>query len=231
MRERVLQVASAYSAASADYDEHFRRRVDRAEDEVLYGWLRPHVQGKAVLDLCCGTGALLDHLVPDRYTGLDVSSGMIARAQRKHPGRRFMLTSAERAEIDAARFDAVVCLWAWSYVTAPVPVLARARRWLRDGGVAIIHAYGPRYPQREHYVLNGSSSDLVTTYTADGLRRQAAQAGFSDVDVRGFRYALDSPFERLTPTPALAAGMRLSSALLPADRAGTLVLTARKTLA
>lgn len=46
--------------------------------------------GESLLDYGCGTGAfsaLLDPAV--EYTGYDWSEGMVARAKRDHPGRRF----------------------------------------------------------------------------------------------------------------------------------------------
>lgn len=46
--------------------------------------------GDRLLDWGCGTGALTDLLHPGvNYTGFDTAQGMVERARREHPSRRF----------------------------------------------------------------------------------------------------------------------------------------------
>lgn len=61
-----------------------------------------HVQcrpGETLVDWGCGTGALSDRLPQDvEYVGYDTAAGMLVRARREHPGRRF--TQVEPASSD-----------------------------------------------------------------------------------------------------------------------------------
>lgn len=68
------------------------------------GLLAP-VSGDRLLDWGCGTGALTDYLPADvDYTGFDWASGMVARAAREHPGRRFQVWEPSQ------QFDLVACV-------------------------------------------------------------------------------------------------------------------------
>lgn len=61
--------------------------------------------GEVLLDYGCGTGALADHVAADvDYLGFDSAIGMVARARREHPTRRFQIWEP------SANFDLVACV-------------------------------------------------------------------------------------------------------------------------
>ena len=61
--------------------------------------------GESLLDWGCGTGGLSDLVAPGvRYVGFDSAMGMVRRAERDHPGRRFQ-SWEPRGE-----FDLVACV-------------------------------------------------------------------------------------------------------------------------
>lgn len=77
-------------------------QMDRLE--AVLDQLEPQ-PGDSLLDWGCGTGALTDLLAPNiAYTGFDSAPGMVQRALRDHPGRRFQ-TWEPRGE-----FDLVACV-------------------------------------------------------------------------------------------------------------------------
>lgn len=80
----------------------FDGQRDRVEEIV--GALDPR-PGELLLDWGCGTG-VLSELVPDTvdYVGFDYADGMVERARREHPGRRFV------AWEPLGRFDLVACV-------------------------------------------------------------------------------------------------------------------------
>jgi len=56
-------------------------------DNKVFDWLLPHITGKTVLDLGCGTGKYLRLFAPHakHITGLDASEAQLTIAQRKLP--------------------------------------------------------------------------------------------------------------------------------------------------
>ncbi len=240
------------------YDQHFRRRVDRAEDAAIDRILGD-LSRRDVLDLGCGTCALLDRHHPRTYLGVDSSQAMIATALRKHctrfrdavdpngmgeyvnPDRRYVIALGDACEDPATwvpalgpatpgkRYDVAVSLFALSYFPDLVSALTTAWDMLRPGGDLILHAYTRRYLRRRHCLDHGDAHTPVHPYTSVVLQELARKTGFVDVDVRGFRY-LPDPIANLLP---VATGQRLARTaanVLPAAPAMTLILTARKLL-
>jgi len=72
-------------------------------------------EGMSVLDIGCAVGGfatiLGEHLRDFRYTGVDISSEMIQRAQQKYPAHRFHLVhEADLSDLHGEAFDLVLCL-------------------------------------------------------------------------------------------------------------------------
>lgn len=100
----------------------------------------------AVLDVGCGTGAvlaLLHEKYPDRrYVGLDLTPEMIEVARTKvTPGMEFVVGDAENLPFDEASFDAVLCSNSFHHYPNPAAFLAGALRVLRPGGRLILRDY------------------------------------------------------------------------------------------
>ena len=78
----------------------------------LHGlWSDRPVPVKTVLEICCGTGRMLEELVKRAYSvaGLDRSAAMLEQARRRL-GPRVALVRAELPEIPVTQqFDAVIC--------------------------------------------------------------------------------------------------------------------------
>lgn len=76
------------------------------------------VDGASLLDVGCGTGALLDHLATIgrrvEYTGIDISAKMIDTARARHPGAVFELRNI-LVDPPARRFDFVLCSGTLNY--------------------------------------------------------------------------------------------------------------------
>lgn len=100
----------------------------------------------AVLDVGCGTGAvlaLLHEKYPDRrYVGLDLTPEMIEVARTKvAPGMEFVVGDAENLPFDEASFDAVLCSNSFHHYPNLAAFLAGALRVLRPGGRLILRDY------------------------------------------------------------------------------------------
>lgn len=202
-----------YNAFAAEYDEHYVRPIDRAEDAALGAFIGD-ATGLDVLDVACGTGNLLDLLPgqPDDYLGLDLSRGMLDVAERKHPNRAFIQWDAQETyPVPSASFDLAVCLFAYHLFPEPGQALGNMRRVLRTGGRCIVLAYTDAYQEREH------SSDPPGTYhttTLPELETSLALAGFLTHSVTHFREQPDSAYNGSQDETELAR-LFLREALIP----------------
>jgi ubiquinone/menaquinone biosynthesis C-methylase UbiE len=152
-------LAEEYDQAAAAYDtkwaEYTRETVAFCLEQLPT--LPP---GAVVLDLACGTGALLRALrsrpdAPARYVGIDNSSAMLAQAARSLGGVVSAGTESSAADGTPAvswlrggadepfpladgSVDAVVCANSFHFFGAPRTTLAEAQRVLRPGGILLI---------------------------------------------------------------------------------------------
>ncbi len=132
----------AFDRQAADYDtgrygSHARKLYPlllAQLGEIPHGW---------VLDLGCGTGALLEQVL-ERYpgsvcTGLDLSQGMLERAEARLEGRaRLIRGDAEALPFDTGVFDAVLCCDSFHHYPDPGAVVREVARVLRPGGVFLL---------------------------------------------------------------------------------------------
>jgi len=114
--------------------------------------------GGRVLDLGCGTGAVLERLVATgapfaSYTGVDQSAAMLGRARAKlgaMPAVRFEQLDLRRDPLPAGPFDLVTSAWALEHLPDPGPLVASAADRLRPGGrlVLLFEADGDSWRER-----------------------------------------------------------------------------------
>lgn len=134
-------VRREYDALAARYD----RRWERYTRESLE-LFRPLLAGREagrVLDLGCGTGALLPRLGAwgagvELYTGVDLSAEMLRVAAGKAEGvafpAGFAAASVEALPFGDAAFDTVVSASSLHFWADAEAALVEARRVLRPGG-------------------------------------------------------------------------------------------------
>ncbi len=109
-----------------------------------------------VLDVGCGTGALVPHLPANvtRYVGIDIASEAVRICRDKHlpaPGRSFE-TAAFDAYVPSEPFDVIVFNeMLYYYPVGQIPeVLAHARSVLKRGAGTIIVSVHNRSVKRFH---------------------------------------------------------------------------------
>jgi SAM-dependent methyltransferase len=94
--------------------------------------------GADLLELGCGPGWDAVALADGRsYTGVDVSTAMLALALERVPSGTFLDHDLMTLELPEGSFDAVVSLYVFGHVPAAehVPAYGRVSTWLRPGGV------------------------------------------------------------------------------------------------
>jgi ubiquinone/menaquinone biosynthesis C-methylase UbiE len=143
-----MAAASAYDLWSASYDEEPDNLLVLLDEGLFEGLLRRvEVRGKRVVDVGCGTGRHWSKILargPAELVGYDVSPGMLARLERKHPGATVHLGSAEALSHTAAeRCDLLVSTLALSHVRSAGPVLHEWARVLRAAGDLLLTDFHP----------------------------------------------------------------------------------------
>lgn len=97
--------------------------------------------GARILDIGCGTGAILDHLPPDvDYVGYDFNPRYIEEARRRHPARgRFFCARVEDAPEEPGSFDLVLATAILHHLddAGAGRLIASAHRHLRSGGFLV----------------------------------------------------------------------------------------------
>lgn len=189
--------------------------AQRAAAEALLA-LAPVGPAEDVLDVGCGTGALLARvrtLTSGRVAGVDPSAGMIDAARRDAPpGVSLDRLAAEDLPYEA-EFDLVLSNSALQWFRDVPRALARIRRALRAGGRAAIQApatrlYCPEFVEamerdvgrdpRTASAWAGFRSPFFFLETAEAYAARLGEAGLRPVVAR-----LDELVSRETPEGAL----------------------------
>jgi SAM-dependent methyltransferase len=136
-------VAPVYDLLSPIWRLWLYRDPLRAFDAAVVDTLPP---GGDVLDLGCGTGAVLESLVAldthfGTYTGIDLSPAMLARARAKFdrpPGVTLEQLDLRADPLPEGPFDLVVSAWALEHLPELGTVVAAARARLRPQGRLVV---------------------------------------------------------------------------------------------
>jgi len=167
---------SVYDARAKEYAEQFE---SAKPGKHLMGFMALLPDGGAVLDLGCGTGGAVAHMVEAGFdvTGMDLSSEMLAIAREKTQARFVQAGFDDLYE--TAAFDGV---WAnFSLLHAPREAMPRHLS-------AIAHALKPKGVFHIGVKTgSGSARDridrLYTYYDTDELSDLLTAAGFEQVEV------------------------------------------------
>lgn len=164
--------------------------------------------GAHVLDLGCGTGVLIPHILPrlgasGRITALDLSGEMLRMAREKGFDGRVSLiqADAQRLPFLDASFDALFCNAALPHFSDRRVALREMARVLRPGGLlAISHPIGRGAVNRLHQSTGGAvGEDRVPPAGAlSAWLNEAAIAGTLAVDEAEFYLVVG---RRSTETP------------------------------
>lgn len=161
--------------------------------------------GDRVLDVGTGTGVVAREAArrvgtSGTVVGLDVNEQMLDAARSASedvsPSIEWRSGAAADLPFPDARYDAVLCQQALQFVPDPTAALGEMRRVLVLGGRLAISVWrpieqSPVYPPLARTLGDhvGSEAERMVrsvfpSWTAAGLRRRLADAGFNDVTVR-----------------------------------------------
>lgn len=208
-----------YADVADQYDRHYQRPIDLAENLLLRRYLAPLVTGKVVYDLGCGTGLLLDlGLTPTAYVGIDVSSPMIDVLRRKHRHITGVVGHAEAPSTwwachkRAGSPDVVTSLFAANYFDL-LAAATLAYGFLPSGGSLFLHGGGPRYRRRRSFILTKNEPSFKR-WTPRNIRAALEDAGFTEIEFKPVNGLPDWLANRI-PDRLIMSAARLAGAILP----------------
>jgi ubiquinone/menaquinone biosynthesis C-methylase UbiE len=187
-------VVEEYARLAPEYDARWSFYIEATSRETL---ARLPLQPAArVLDVGCGTGALLSRLSRShpaaRLTGVDPVPAMLAVARRGlPPAVRLAAGWAERLPFASGEFDAVVSCNVFHYIRQPMNALLEMNRVLRPGGQLVITDWCDDYLACrvcDLYLRRFSPSHFKIYRKQECLRLlREAGYGYGDVDVERYK--------------------------------------------
>ncbi|MBD2529852.1 class I SAM-dependent methyltransferase [Nostoc flagelliforme FACHB-838] len=106
-----LNINSKYDSWARIYNQYWGARYCENNLPPFEQLLQEYqiYKGASILDLCCGTGHMAQHLIEQGYkvTGLDISEAMLRYARENAPNAQFILDDARFFKLPPS-FDAVI---------------------------------------------------------------------------------------------------------------------------
>ena len=200
----------------ADYDQiahTFDRRYERNEYAGVERTLQEFIGNQhdlRILEVGCGTGHWLEALqAPGRHlSGLDYSTGMLTKAQRRAQGAALIRGDANRLPLADHSFDRLFCINAIHHFPDKPAFLAEARRILRPGGMLLSVGLDPQRGLDQWHVYDYFPESLAIDRqryaSSAALREWMTAAGFKDCATQEVEH-----WRRRVPAPEAIAQGRL----------------------
>lgn len=148
-------LAELYSRRAPAYDVLWSPVIRPAGEQLLD--LLPLAAAMDVIDIGCGSGALLPHIqqrTPSaRVLGVDRSAGMLELAREKHAGPLAMM-DAQNLDLPDESFDVAVLAYVLFHIPDPARCLAEVHRVLRPGGMVGVVTWADEEPPAANSIWN-----------------------------------------------------------------------------
>jgi ubiquinone/menaquinone biosynthesis C-methylase UbiE len=185
-------VQQEYAELSARYDSRWAFYVEATVAATIQRLaLHGHEQ---ILDLGCGTGALLKRLVPlvpeGSLAGLDLSPEMLSVARHKLPASvELQVGRVENLPFANESFDRVISSSAFHYFRHPGQVMQEMKRVLKPNGQLVMTDWCNDYWTSYgcDLVLRVVNRAHFRAYRSSQWRSMLQKAGFSDISVETYK--------------------------------------------
>lgn len=192
------------------YDDPVNHQPN-TEAALVQAMLATHPQ--RILEIGCGSGRLYDRLTEagyeGQYTGVEMSSEVIAAVQARHPSQAWVLGSAYETNVPSGCFDVVFSYFVLEHCVYPERAVRNMTKCARPGGSVFLVFPDFReqgiFPSQRLGTGGGTARELL----ARG-RVVAAVAALADSRLR-LRPALRAVNRRVGPWPVNLAPLCLDS--------------------
>lgn len=134
-------VEQGYDRIGAEYERWSAKATDPARERYLRVLLDSLPKGAAVLDLGCGSGALLTRRLAGRFhvTGVEFSSRMVELARRNVSGATIVHADMASVGFPPNSFDGVCAFYSFTHLPPDElpPLLRKVATWLKPGGLFV----------------------------------------------------------------------------------------------
>ncbi len=134
---------SYYDEFAAWYERDRHAGYHRLIDDLQVDLLAPHVEGKDVLEVGCGTGLLMHRVAQSARStrGIDISPGMLEQARER--GLDVVEGCATELPFEEEQFDVVYSFKVLAHVEDIDRALSECSRVVRPGGKLFLEFYNP----------------------------------------------------------------------------------------
>lgn len=155
-----------YDEFAAWYERERHLPYHRMLDELELELVARYGRGKALLEVGCGTGLVLERAraIGRSAIGVDLSRGMLEQARAR--GLMVAQGTATQLPIATASVDVAFCFKVLAHVAEPELALAEMARVVRPGGWVLAELYNPR--SLRYLVKRLKSPTPISATTDDG---------------------------------------------------------------
>lgn len=185
IEERRRKSTQGFFASVATEWPSVRKDVS-GDDPFFPEMMRFFQDGETVLDLGCGGGAFLDHILPrkGRTIGVDYSAEMLKSAQKhlgdKSTGLDLRLGHLEHLPIEDKCVDVAFAYMVLHYVSRPEAAIRDAFRVIRPGGFLVI----VDFLKHDREIMRERFAHLWLGFDRDEMSSWLISSGFGSPDFR-----------------------------------------------
>lgn len=200
-----------YDEFAAGYEAERHHGYHALIDELEIAAVRPYAEGRRVLEAGCGTGLILQRLasVADRAVGIDLSTGMLAKARAR--GLHVVHGSVTDLPFGDGEFDLACSFKVLAHVEKIERAMAELARVVRPGGVVAAEFYNPyslrgliKRLKRPTKISHATTDEAVfTRYDTLADVERILPPSLALRDVRGVRVL--TPFSRVHDLPLVGS--------------------------
>ncbi len=191
-RDAYRPLREEYAGLAKYYDQRWATYLEASVSHLVS---RLQASSNArVLDVGCGTGALLERLSAsssqERLVGVDLSVDMLEVARAKFRGEVELYEArAEALPFERHEFDTVVSSSVFHYVQDPEQALKEFGRVLEPNGCLLLTDWCADFwsTRFSSLLLTMSGRPLQDVYGAEDLRSLMERAGFEVLELERFR--------------------------------------------